>query len=133
MAEGLRWKSEYTVHNELIDFQHRYLFELCNGLKSLQGNGENRLSIEQALGGLQDYVELHFREEEKLYRSRPDFTEHQKIHQTFIRETEQFAADFKEGKLELSELVTFISNWIVEHITKTDIRYFRDMEVKETG
>jgi len=33
------------------------------------------------------------------------------------------------NKLELLELLDFISDWIVNHITKTDSRYFREMEI----
>ena len=128
MPDLPEWKPEYSVNNELIDFQHQYLFSLCKTLHQLQGNKRNKLSIEQAISGLLDYIELHFSEEEKLYKRHPEFAAHQKLHQNLIQQTEQLVADYKEEKLELSELLDFVYDWIIEHITKIDSRYFKELE-----
>ncbi len=121
------WKTEYSVNNELIDLQHRYIFELCRTLTQLQDQPVNGLSIKEAVAGLLDYIELHFREEEELYRSHPQFLAHRAMHQELIRKTEEFASKLEVGSLELSALVDFVYEWIIGHITQTDIRYFHDM------
>ena len=131
MSEIPQWKPEYSVQNELIDYQHQYLFELCKALAKLQEQSENKLSVEQALAGLLDYIELHFREEEEFYKSHPEFSEHQKIHKDLMEKTKDFAAQFKAEKLELSALLDFVYGWIVDHITKTDIRFFHDIKNKQ--
>lgn len=127
MPDKIQWLPEYSVNNEIIDQQHQYLFDLCKTLYLLVDQAENSQSVEQALAGLLDYVELHFREEEQYYKTHPKLAEHQELHRQFIKQTNEYVSRFKEGNLKLSELADFVYAWIVQHITVSDRNYFRDI------
>ncbi len=128
MRKKPEWKPEYSVNNKLIDLQHQYLFSLCDTLQKLQGASESKQSIEEALTGLLDYIDLHFREEEELYKAHPEFEAHHQIHQELSQQTNRYVENFHDGKLGIDELLDFIYTWIIEHITITDSKYFKDIE-----
>ena len=65
MPTKMNWLAEYSVNNESIDEQHKYLFDLCNTLYNLVEQPVATQSTKQVLMGLTDYVEIHFGEEEK--------------------------------------------------------------------
>jgi len=121
------WSEEYSVNNESIDGQHKYLFDLCNTLYILVEQTESEQSVKQALLGLQDYINIHFSEEEQHYKEHPMFTDHRELHQDFVKQTNGYIADYHKGSLRLIELADFVGDWLLNHITVIDSQYFRDI------
>ena len=121
------WRPEYSVGNQEIDDQHKYLFELWLMLDSIRNQAENRLSLEQGLLSLFDYVEIHFQREEKLLAGHPEINAHRKIHAQFVDKCREFMESFKQGDLETGTVVDFLKDWLINHIVKTDIRYFNEL------
>ena len=122
------WKPEYSVGHPEIDRQHKYLFELWIMLDSMKNQQDNRLSLEQALLSLFDYVEIHFNNEEKYLAPHPEIKQHQTIHADFIAQTNTFMEDFHNETLDLHTVVDFLRDWLIEHIVETDVRYFKELE-----
>ncbi len=127
MDINVLWKPEYSVGNEKIDGQHKYLFELLIMLDSIKNQEANRLSLEQALLSLFDYVEIHFGDEEKILAGHPDIDSHKTIHAEFIDQTQLFMKEFQKDELDIHEVIDFLRHWLIEHIVETDIRYFKDI------
>lgn len=125
------WKPEYSVGHREIDTQHKYLFELCRSLAAICKIAENRLSMEQALLSLLDYVDFHFSDEEKYYRDHPEFELHRDIHQQFINQAKDFETRFHKHELDPEEVVTFLYKWLVDHIIGIDRRFFQEIETLE--
>ena len=121
------WKPEYSVGNEKIDGQHKYLFELWIMLDSIKNQEANRLSLEQALLSLFDYVEIHFADEEKILAEHPDIDSHKTIHAEFLDQTQLFMKEFQKNELDIHEVINFLRHWLTEHIVETDVRYFREI------
>ena len=124
------WKPEYSVGHPEIDRQHKYLFELWIMLDSMKNQRENRLSLEQALLSLFDYVEIHFNNEEEYLATHPEIKQHQTIHADFIAQTKTFMEDFHNETLDLHTVVDFLHDWLIEHIVETDVRYFKELAQK---
>ncbi len=124
------WKPEYSVGHQEIDEQHRYLFELWIMLDSMKNQSDNKLSLEQALLSLFDYVEIHFSNEENYLQAHPTIEEHKKIHADFIGQTKLFMEQFSAEKLDIHTVVDFLLDWITHHIVKTDVRYFKELKQK---
>ncbi len=127
MPKVIDWSETYSVNNTSIDEQHKYLFDLCNTLYILVGQSESKQSVKQALLGLQDYIEIHFNDEEKLYKEHPMFSDHQELHQDFVKQTNGYIADYHKGSLRLIELADFVRDWLINHITIIDGQFFRDI------
>jgi hemerythrin len=121
------WKSEYSVGHPEIDHQHRYLFELWTMLDSIKNQQDNRLSLEQALLSLFDYVEIHFENEEKHLAAHPEIETHQKIHADFIKQAKTFMEEFHNESLDIHTVIDFLLDWLIHHIVETDIRYFKEI------
>lgn len=122
------WKPEYSVGHEEIDAQHKYLFELWILLNSIKDQKDNRRSLMQALLSLFDYVQIHFETEEKYLRKHPEFDKHRKIHAEFITQTQTFMDQFQKETLDTQTVVDYLKNWLINHIVKTDVKYFREVE-----
>jgi len=121
------WKPEYSVGNEKIDEQHKYLFELWIMLDSIKEQQANRLSLQQALLSLFDYVEIHFADEETILAGHPEIGSHQAIHAEFLAQAQAFMKEFEKDELDIHAVTEFLRHWLIEHIVETDIRYFRDL------
>ncbi len=125
------WKPEYSVGHPEIDHQHKYLFELWIMLDSLKNQQDNRRSLEQALLSLFDYVEVHFSNEEKYLAAHPEIEQHKQIHADFIAQSNTFMEEFRNQTLDLQTVVDFLFHWLIEHIVKTDRRYFAEIQTKD--
>ena len=124
------WKPEYSVGHPEIDRQHKYLFELWIMLDSMKNQQDNRLSLEQALLSLFDYVEIHFSNEEEYLATHPEIERHKDIHADFLAQTNTFMEDFHNETLDLHTVVDFLRDWLIEHIVETDGRYFKELAQK---
>ena len=127
MATQVLWSDEYSVRDDHIDGQHKYLFDLCNMLYKLVEEPVKNESVKQALLGLQDYIDIHFCEEEDYFKEHPLFEAHQELHKDFIAQIDGYIVDYKNGKLQLKELADFTRDWLVNHISVIDKQYFRDI------
>ena len=126
--EILRWNERFSVGSSTIDLQHKMLFNFANYLTTGSGQNFNRQETEEILDELLDYTVYHFNYEEELLAKHPHIEEHRAKHAEFKAKAILFVKEFKEGKKEInSELFSYLVQWIRNHITKEDIRYFGDI------
>ena len=91
------WKEHYRVGSDLIDSQHQELFtRVANFIRVVQGDEswEERLSeVQSTLEFMEDYVVIHFADEEELQRQigYPGLEKHAAIHAAFREEILKFA------------------------------------------
>jgi len=113
------WSDEYTVGNEELDNQHRYMFDLGNKIQSAKPS-EARAYVM----ALYKYVTAHFTKEEEHMKSMgfPGIAEHQIIHENLITTLNDLAQGFQPEML--NELITFLHNWLINHILNDDKQYF---------
>jgi len=120
------WDEKYSVHIEVIDEQHKHLFEVLDRLFDGMGKGTTREVLGVTLGELIQYAGEHFATEE-IFMTQYDFpgyAKHKKEHEAFKLNVAAFQKDFNAGKAMLSaEVIDFLTGWLDHHILKIDQQY----------
>lgn len=125
------WKDQYSVGIEKLDQQHKKLLGIGRKLIDILENTSEGIDqfdhIRDTLKEMYDYSIYHFKYEEGLMEKYDfiDLASHRFQHKIFIKKIEEFdieEVDEQQKKTTL-ELLDFISNWIIDHILKTDQKY----------
>lgn len=122
----INWADSLSVKISSVDDQHKKLFDLINSFYEGISQGSNKETMLKLIMGLKSYTVTHFTHEERLLRQAgyPDFDNHKRQHEDFIKKVNEFQEKYTSGKLILSlEVTGFIKTWITEHIMKTDKMY----------
>ncbi len=131
--ELVSWKPDYSVEVDQIDVQHQKLVKMINDLYAAMKEGKGKEVIGKILDGLLNYTKVHFRDEEKLMAQAGygDIPAHHKIHEEFVQKVDEFNKDFESGKVLLSiEILSFLRDWLINHIMGTDRNYISAMHDK---
>lgn len=123
----LNFSEEYYVGVDIIDNEHRRLFEILADLNVL--NCEEYINdkydaIVDVVEELKDYTVKHFNDEEKYMKNigYEGLAVQQMVHQSFIDKMDNIdLSDVDENQQEyLDELIDFLANWLINHIMKMD-------------
>jgi len=122
----ISWDDSFLVGVEVFDNDHKYLVKLINNLHSglMAGFGVSEMTF--ILDDLVRYTNVHFGREEALMRKHayPDYEEHRGAHADLVRKLLDFQSQLASGKKVFSiELMSFLKDWLLTHILKTDMRY----------
>ena len=114
------WSDSYETGNAEVDGQHRHLFELVNLIISVQTTDE----LKPLLMRLYKHTREHFQQEEELMRSKgcPGLAGHIDGHNRLLRRLNAVSAEVGQGVFNKAELVTLVSEWVVNHILHDDIQ-----------
>ena len=121
------WKDEYKIGLELVDDQHKRLFEIAGEiyeLVKLNEEVDKFDEIVEVIQELKDYTVFHFTAEEAymLEVGYPRFFSHKVLHQEFIAKVNSVnitALDEDQTKY-LLEMLTFVLDWLQNHILRVD-------------
>ena len=122
----IEWNMSLSVNNKEIDQQHQHLIHLLNQTHEAMKKGESARVLSKILQELLDYTITHFSAEEKLMKSvnYPNISSHQQEHKFFTDKVKNFYEDYQKGKVALSsKVLLFLSDWVRNHIEKTDKLY----------
>lgn len=120
-------KDEYLTGIEIIDNEHRVLFEIADEIYELCKNEfvpDKYDHIVNLIEKLKNYAIVHFQHEEEYMESihyKRMFT--QKIqHDNFRRKLETMDLEIVDDNQEeaIEDLLKFVTDWLVEHIMETD-------------
>ncbi len=120
------WKKEFSVAVKQFNDDHKKLFGYLNELDQGLKAGIGIADMSYILKGLIDYTKTHFRNEERLMEKHgyPGYEQHKKEHDDLLQKVDLFYDEFSSGKKAFSiELLTFLDNWVTDHILKTDMKY----------
>ncbi|OHW63252.1 bacteriohemerythrin [Andreesenia angusta] len=123
----LVWKEEYGIGVDLIDEQHKHLFEIGNRAYSIL---KDKLCIDkydkvaEVLEDLRDYTKYHFKTEEDymLDIGYSNYFAQKVAHKDFVDKLDSYdlnSIDELTNK-EIEEILSFIFKWVLEHILKED-------------
>jgi len=122
----IQWTEAMSVGVEDLDNDHRVLIDLMNQLAGADAR-HDRINLEAVLDELVDYTVFHFEKEEQYMEQAgyPALEVHRRVHAEL---TEQVFAIRRKvvasAQTELGdEVLAFLSNWLQEHILKTDALY----------
>lgn len=122
-------KPEFFTGIEMIDSEHRQLFDYANQIYELlhaefvPDKYDNMIDI---LGKLREYAKKHFADEEAYMESiqyKKLFTQKMQ-HQAFVEELDKIDLDeiseIENQDEKIGELLTFVTDWLIHHILEVD-------------
>lgn len=124
----LVWSDSFATKIEIVDLQHKKLFELLNRVsESFQQGGPTEAMVNEALKELITYADKHFVDEELLMLHSKLDPRHIKVHRmehkSFMYDAQSMWEHLctEEDLAEVSEkLVRFITSWLTFHILGID-------------
>lgn len=122
----LTWDESFSVQNDLLDSQHRTMFDLLNGLYDALNNGHTVDQAQALLEKARDYGKSHFRTEEVLMErcGHPGFAAHKEAHAAYIAQIQRiWARPDVEQDDRVLDLVLFLKEWWLKHVTEMDSEY----------
>ncbi|MDR1100702.1 MAG: bacteriohemerythrin [Treponema sp.] len=124
----VEWDDRYTVGVQMIDEQHKELFNMINNFYPgcLKEDEKANIHFKLMVYGFINYSKYHFATEEQFLErlKYPDSLAHKRQHDEFIRVLLE-----RMDKIELGQPVSFkhftryIRDWLVTHITLIDKKY----------
>lgn len=124
--KAVTWSPQYSVGIAAIDSEHQKLIGLLNDLHAAMMQGQGRAVMGKVLDGLSAYTVSHFAHEESLLRMHAyrDYAPHKAEHDKLIKQVKSLQEDFSAGNATiLLEVMTFLQNWLVNHIVGVDKKY----------
>ncbi|QFR50067.1 bacteriohemerythrin [Sulfurimonas lithotrophica] len=136
--QNIKWSKEYETGVEEIDEQHHILVNTLNEANHILSNDYSLTNLQTITKDLLSYALYHFEEEEELmheyhYREEfaEDYQEHMKQHRYFSTKVVEIRDSLKAGNLiGKDELISFLLNWLLNHIDKTDKKLGKFLQTK---
>lgn len=126
------WKDSYSVNISDIDNQHKELFKiackLSNYIKEYDVITDQYDDVKQIFNELTNYTIYHFQFEEDLMVNNgyEDIAIHKAQHDNFINKIKslEFNEDiYINQKRSMLEALSFLLDWVSNHILITDMKY----------
>jgi hemerythrin len=117
------WDPSLETGNEVVDRQHRSLFDLLNELHDSIVESKGQEVQGEVLSRMANYAVEHFADEEALMRSinYPALPEQQRMHTEFVAEVTQMSDEWRSGGTLLPITVAiFLRGWLTKHIRNED-------------
>ena len=95
------------------------------------GQGKERMGT--ILTRLVQYTAAHFAYEERLMQLHgyPEYAAHKAEHEDLTRQVAQFYQEFQSGQIGISiRLLSFVEDWLKQHIGKSDQGYAKLLTAK---
>ena len=124
----ITWEDEFNTNIKEIDEQHMILVYLLNEVSAKLSSDNNQTLLLPLTEDLLAYALYHFETEEVLMQQynyehadsesmQKHINEHRNFSQQVLTVREQLKTNVK---VEISEVLSFITDWLIDHILKTD-------------
>jgi len=119
------WSSRFETGIEIIDAQHKSLFDAVNKLADSFKAGTSKAQVKDSLDFLVKYTLEHFQTEERVMKEMnyPKLTSHIAEHTQLIDKAKGLQVKLAEGKPVTMEVSTFLADWLKHHINEVDMGY----------
>jgi hemerythrin len=127
MDKSYTWDPTYSVGNDVLDDQHKIIFDICDRLHQLVSN-ESALSKEQYLEFIDEairFARTHFHTEEHYLRKNrfPHLEAHIEEHRQFMERLSDLQAKVQDEKILADHFGTILRTWLRDHILHSDFEY----------
>ncbi len=110
--------------NALIDREHRELLAAANKLMEACSSGKGRGQMSETVKFLNDYVERHFADEEKLQKQSgyPGYESHRAFHEKYKQTLREITAGISDSGISIADLAKLNGHigLLVTHIRTED-------------
>lgn len=124
----LTWHESLNLGIDIIDKQHKEIFEAINQLIISFNNGQEQEGVYEVLNFIEIYTRKHFSTEE-FYLKKYGYIEtdsHIKMHKSFSDKLDEYKLHYKRGGLSRQaalEMHDILIQWWNNHILKIDYKY----------
>ena len=122
----INWEPRFATGVTLIDEQHKRLIGFINELQDALSKAKGKEVLSKILTGLGDYTVSHFGTEQGLMQKHqyPEYIAHKAIHDDLVAKVVDLTKKYQAGNMFLStEVMTFLQNWLTDHIMNTDKKF----------
>ena len=126
IVDLMPWGAKLKIGIDQIDEQHKELVKMVNELHRAMKMKMGAREAGQILTRLADYTVYHFKNEEDLFEKHKyaDREAHKAYHDKLVAQVLEFKKEFDGGRAALSmDLMQFLTDWLRNHILKTDMAY----------
>ncbi len=129
------WSSRFETGIDLVDAQHKALFEAVNRLAASFGAGTTATQVGESLAFLAQYTLEHFQTEEHFMREMgyPALETHRAEHARLVDKVQLLQSRLAEGKTVTMDVAIFLADWLKHHIHGADMAYVRFAKDKSRG
>lgn len=125
--ENLVWSDEYATGIDIIDDQHKRLFDYFAGIRQCIADGKTE-GIEAICHGLVDYAVSHNSFEEVLMKQAdyPMLDAHHAVHEAFKERAQGYLQRLatEEDSMQVARVIYMeIGLWLINHIKREDRHY----------
>jgi hemerythrin-like metal-binding protein len=122
----IEWNDSLSVGVPSIDAQHSVLVKTLNELHDAMMSGQAQGKTGDLLRTLVRYTREHFASEEALMEQAgyAELKAHSKRHDELTTQVEDYVARFERGESTINlHLLSFLRDWLINHILKEDKAY----------
>ncbi|HEX9080044.1 MAG TPA: bacteriohemerythrin [Desulfuromonadaceae bacterium] len=126
LAKALEWDESFSTGVPRYDEQHKVLFRMVNDLHDAMQQKRSKEAVGQILNGLAEYTVNHFGDEERNFArtNYPEEAQHKQLHKKLVDQVVELQGTFASGQTLLSQdVITFLQDWLINHIKGVDKRY----------
>ncbi|MGL1893176.1 MAG: bacteriohemerythrin [Spirochaetaceae bacterium] len=122
------WSDLLSVKIDDIDDEHKELFKRINALLVAMLDKDKSYDLLEISNYIGDYINVHFRNEEKMLEKfkYPKLEQHKKLHHIYEEDFKQIQQKIINGDskaLILLDIQDKVVTWLIEHIAKVDHEY----------
>lgn len=127
MLQTIRWSDEFAIGIDIIDEQHKRLFEYFDEIEQCIKINDNS-NIAAICSGLVDYAISHNTFEETLMKQAgyPMLEAHHQVHEAFKNRAYGYLEKINNGADPMKvarDIRTDIGLWLINHIKREDKHY----------
>lgn len=124
------WQDRYSVSVSAIDAQHRQVLEILNNMYETVNRHDKDETMRLGLKKLYIFTVTHFQYEETLLRilKYGDLDAHRRLHAKMKDDTERYIEKYKNGTMDIVDLIRFLKDWWLHHIAGEDRKYIGHVE-----
>jgi len=126
LAKALEWDTSFATGVDRYDNAHKVLFKMVNDLHDAMQQKRSKEAIGQILNGLAEYTVNHFADEERSFAQTgyPEEAQHKQLHKKLVDQVVELQGKFNSGEALLTQdVITFLQDWLINHIKGVDKRY----------
>ncbi|MFA6195613.1 MAG: hemerythrin family protein [Sulfurimonas sp.] len=122
--QTIPWDDAYSLGIDIIDTQHKKLFEIVNKLYALDEEHSTKEELKIILYEFSDYMRTHFADEEEYMKSIGflELNEHKHIHETIIKHLSELIKTPAKLGIIKTKMKVLAKHTLIDHIRYEDIK-----------